>query len=145
MDNPHVSEETSARMRSVGRFDTAAEMKLRRALWRSKLRYRVHYRVAGARPDVAFPGSRVAVFVDGCFWHGCPEHYVAPVQNREFWRRKLERVRARDRRNDAALQEAGWKVLRFWEHEVDRDLGRVVETIRSTLGPHPTSTRRKRG
>lgn len=116
-------------MSAIGHFDTTVEMRLRRALWRSGLRYRVHVRVVGVRPDIVFRRRKVAVFVDGCFWHGCPRHYSPPVGNSEFWRLKLEKNRARDRRNVLDLEAAGWKVLRFWECEVNGDLDRVVATI----------------
>lgn len=79
------------------------------------------HRVLRARPDFAFPDLRVAVFVDGCFWHGCPEHYVAPTTNAAFWKRKIQRNRANDRSQTARLREAGWVVLRFWECRVKAD------------------------
>lgn len=84
-------------MKAVGKQDTAPELRLRLKLWRTGLRYRKHPRIAGTRPDLALVGSRIAVFVDGCFWHGCPRHYVAPVGNAAFWRERLRRNRARDR------------------------------------------------
>jgi len=95
-------------------------MALRRALHASGLRYRVHRRpVKGVRreADVVFGPTRVAVFVDGCFWHGCPEHATWPKNNAEFWRRKIEGNRARDLDTDARLAEAGWVAVRVWEHE----------------------------
>ena len=95
-------------MKAVGRFDTAPELRLRSALWRRGLRYRKNYKMEGARPDICFLGSRLVVFVDGCFWHGCPDHYSAPKNNAAFWRKKLERNRERDQANDEALKaEAG--------------------------------------
>ena len=100
--------------------NTEVEMALRRALHASGLRYRVHRRpVKGVRreADVVFGPTRVAVFVDGCFWHGCPEHATWPKNNAEFWRRKIEGNRARDLDTDARLAEAGWVAVRVWEHE----------------------------
>lgn len=116
-------------MRAVGHEDTAAEVKLRKALWRAGFRYRKHKKVEGIRPDLCLVVDRVAVFVDGCFWHGCPSHYTAPIQNAEFWNAKLERNRMRDARVTLRLAEAGWKVLRFWECEVNRQIEDVVERI----------------
>jgi DNA mismatch endonuclease (patch repair protein) len=87
------------------------------------MRYRVDFpiRLAAAvrpmRPDVVFPRARLAVFVDGCFWHGCPEHGTQPTRNSHYWTAKLARNLERDRRHDAFLSEAGWTVLRIWEHE----------------------------
>jgi DNA mismatch endonuclease (patch repair protein) len=69
------------------------------------------------RADIAFPRRRLAVFVDGCFWHRCPEHGTSPKANHDFWKAKLDRNVERDRESDAALEAAGWTVLRFWEHE----------------------------
>ena len=107
-------------MARVGSADTAPEMALRRALWALGLRYRANHRVHGMRPDIVFVGARVAVFVDGCFWHGCPRHYRAPSTNAAFWAAKVRTNRARDRRQGAALAEAGWTVIRLWEHEITR-------------------------
>src|SRR5689334_3181348 len=101
--------------------DTGPELALRRELFARGLRYRVHRRpVPGlrAQADVLFPRERVAVFVDGCFWHGCPDHGVLPKSNREFWSAKLAGNVERDRRTDRNLNESGWLVLRVWEHEL---------------------------
>ncbi|MFI5762629.1 very short patch repair endonuclease [Streptomyces sp. NPDC051563] len=100
--------------------DTGIEMALRRALHAAGLRYRVHRRPArGVRreADIVFGPTKVAVFVDGCFWHGCPDHATWPRRNAEFWRSKIEGNRARDRDTDARLAESGWLSLRVWEHE----------------------------
>ncbi len=100
--------------------DTEVELALRRVLHASGLRYRVHRRpVKGVRreADIVFGPARVAVFVDGCFWHGCPEHATWPRNNAEFWRRKIEGNRARDLDTDTRLAEAGWASVRVWEHE----------------------------
>lgn len=117
---PPSSPETSRRMAKVRQKGTDAEVALRREMYQLGLRYRVDYEVL-KKPrrvaDVAFPGLRIAVFVDGCFWHGCPEHATWPKQNAELWRQKIEANRARDTDTDARLREAGWTVLRFWEHE----------------------------
>lgn len=109
-----------ARMRGQARRDTAPEVELRRRLYASGLRYRVGFRPLPAMrrtADVAFPRQRVAVFVDGCFWHQCPDHGTRPRANAEFWDSKLARNVARDRETDAALGKAGWVVVRVWEHE----------------------------
>lgn len=111
------------------RRDTQPEVAVRRLLHASGLRYRVAYAVPGQRRrtiDVAFPRHRVAVFIDGCFWHGCPSHGTKPTANSEWWRRKLEANRARDADTTAVLQAAGWRVLRFWEHEPAADVVRAV-------------------
>jgi DNA mismatch endonuclease (patch repair protein) len=111
--------------------DTEPELILRRALWADGERYRVNYKTPAGRPDIVFPGRRVAVFVDGCFWHGCPDHYVPPRTRVEFWARKLRTNVERDRRQTLQLEECGWRVLRFWEHEVHTHLEGTVETVRA--------------
>jgi len=113
--------------------DTKPEMLLRRALWSRGHRYRVRFPVPG-RPDISFIHARVAVFVDGCFWHGCPIHASYPKSNAPFWKTKLKRNKERDAEVTQALMEAGWTVLRFWEHQVDTDLGWVVATVEQALG-----------
>lgn len=114
------SSETSRRMAKVRQKGTDAEIALRRELYRGGLRYRIDYEVM-KKPrrvaDVAFPGLKIAIFVDGCFWHGCPEHATWPKQNAEFWRQKIKANRHRDADTNSRLLDAGWTVLRFWEHE----------------------------
>lgn len=96
-------------------------------------RYRVAYPVPG-RPrrsiDVAFPRRKVAVLVDGCFWHGCPDHGTRPRANASWWNQKVETNRARDRDTDEALSEAGWQVVRVWEHEDPEEaVGRIASLL----------------
>lgn len=122
----------SEQMSRVRGADTGPEMALRRALWRAGLRYRVRPKIPG-RPDLAFAGCKIAVFVDGCFWHGCPEHYKASATNVAFWSEKIARNQRRDREVEIELTKLGWTVMRYWEHEVDGDLVSVVERIRATV------------
>jgi DNA mismatch endonuclease (patch repair protein) len=99
---------------------TRPEAQLRSVLHRAGLRFRKNVRPTKSikcRPDIVFPRDRVAVFVDGCFWHGCPEHFHAPRTNTRYWGAKIARNMARDRRNDDELSRAGWEVIRIWEHE----------------------------
>jgi DNA mismatch endonuclease (patch repair protein) len=108
-------------MRSNRRVDTAPEIRVRSALHRAGLRFRKDYAVdtkeGRVRPDIVFTRRKVAIFVDGCFWHRCPEHRTTPKANGAFWEAKLAANVVRDRRNDAALRAAGWTVVRVWEHE----------------------------
>ncbi len=106
-------------MRGNRKNDTRPEITLRSALHRRGLRFRVHQKPLSNGPviDILFPARRVAVFVDGCFWHRCPEHGVRPRTNRDYWDAKIERNVARDRRHDQVLAAAGWTVIRVWEHE----------------------------
>lgn len=130
-------------MRANRRADTKPERAVRSALHRRGLRFRKDLRVmvdgGRARPDVAFTRARVAVFVDGCFWHHCPEHGAIPAANRDYWEAKLARNVERDRRNDAALRGAGWRVLRFFEHvDAEEAADQVEAAVRRSL-PHPRS------
>jgi DNA mismatch endonuclease (patch repair protein) len=104
-------------MKRMGRRNTAPELALRKALTALGLRYRLHRRDLPGTPDITFIRARVAVFVDGCFWHGCVEHGVMPKANRDWWRAKLEANRRRDETKDRALVEAGWLPLHVWEHQ----------------------------
>ncbi|MFD0151637.1 very short patch repair endonuclease [Streptomyces sp. NPDC055721] len=124
---------TSSRMSRQRSRDTDTEMALRRLLHASGLRYRVHRRpLTGVRreADIVFGPTKVAVFVDGCFWHGCPEHATWPKRNAEFWREKIEKNRARDANTDARLKEEGWLSVRVWEHESpDAAAARVAAVV----------------
>jgi len=114
-------EQRSRTMRAVRSQDTAPELALRRALWAAGIRgWRCHWKSAPGRPDIAWPGRKVAVFVDGAFWHGHPGRYW-PGRSGSYWDAKIERNRARDRRTDAALAKQGWAVLRLWDFEVIED------------------------
>ncbi|MEP1123393.1 MAG: very short patch repair endonuclease [Ilumatobacter sp.] len=115
-----LDENIRDRFRKQRRRDTKPEVALRSALHRQGLRFRVDRKVLPgmrSRPDIVFGPAKVAVFVDGCFWHRCPEHGTRPKNNQEWWDQKLDANVARDRRVDAELREAGWEVIRFWEHE----------------------------
>lgn len=115
-----IDETTSARMKAVRRRDTAAELALRGELSRRGLRYRVDHaplRGVRRRADVVFVRARLAVFVDGCFWHGCVRDQRAPRTNRQWWAEKIRANRRRDRETNSLLREAGWTVVRIWEHE----------------------------
>lgn len=119
---PDASDAATRRaMQGNRRSDTAPEVALRSALHASGLRFRKDFPVVlgglRVRPDVVFSRRAVAVFVDGCFWHGCPAHCRIPTRNREYWTAKIERNRLRDQRVGEALKGAGWQVVRVWEHE----------------------------
>ncbi|MGQ0823754.1 MAG: very short patch repair endonuclease [Actinomycetota bacterium] len=114
------SERVRSQLSGQRQRDTAPEMAIRHLLHSRGLRYRVNVApVSGVRcrADMVFPGARVAVFVDGCFWHGCPTHGTVPKANAEWWRSKLDRNVQRDHENDERLRAEGWAVIRVWEHE----------------------------
>lgn len=125
----------SANMKANRRTDTKPEMVLRRALHARGYRYRKDFRLdlsggRRVRPDIAFTARKVAVFVDGCFWHACPDHGSKPKNNEWYWSPKLRRNVERDRANDAALTEDGWQVVRVWEHvPLDEAVGAVIAAL----------------
>jgi DNA mismatch endonuclease, patch repair protein len=107
-------------MKRVRLRDTGPELALRRELHRLGLRYRLHQAVVPGvrrRPDIVFGPKRVAVFIDGCFWHGCPQHATVAKANRAFWNAKIRSNQLRDSDTNLRLEEAGWRVVRIWEHE----------------------------
>lgn len=119
--------------------DTNPEVALRRILHSRGLRYRLDRPLPGLprrRADITFTRQRIAVFVDGCFWHACPEHGTWPKRNDEWWATKIRRNIERDRETDAHLRTYGWTVIRIWEHEAaDEAADRVEEVIRRTSTP----------
>jgi len=121
-------EQRSHCMSRIRGKDTVPEMTLRRALWARGLRYRLHYRITG-RPDIVFPGQKTAIFIDGCFWHGCPAHRTHPKNNADFWRTKIENNIARDADVTKILEAEGWTVLRFWEHQIKLELSSIIDRI----------------
>ena len=121
-------------MSSVKNRNTDIELAFRKALWKAGLRYRLNSKITG-KPDLVFIGIKLAVFVDGCYWHGCPEHGQIPKTNELFWRQKISRNIARDATINDSLAAAGWHVLRFWQHEIKRDLGGCVRRVEQALIP----------
>lgn len=123
-------------MRANKARDTGPERRIRSLLHKAGLRYRVNARPLAAlrrTADIVFPTARVAVFVDGCYWHGCPDHYRPARANEEFWREKIDRNRARDRETDQLLTDAGWTVIRIWEHESPIEAAyRIKEVVRGS-------------
>lgn len=100
--------------------------------------WRRHVRLLSFRPDFVFRRERVVVFVDGCFWHACPEHGSRPKSNADFWNSKLDGNVARDRRADRELSDSGWKVVRFWEHSVRRNPSFCAEELEIILSSRKT-------
>lgn len=109
--------------------DTSPEMKIRKLLFSKGIRgYRITSKLPG-KPDIVFPRKRVAVFIDGCFWHKCPVHFQEPETRKEFWMGKINRNVERDQIINQKLEEAGWKVIRIWEHQVRENSELVVDEI----------------
>lgn len=116
-------------MSRVHAKNSAPERSLRSAHHAMGLRFRLHRRVEGISVDIVFPGPKVALFVDGCFWHGCPEHATFPKTNQGYWLPKLDENRRRDRLQTERLRCAGWKVIRVWEHECRPPSAKMVNQI----------------
>ena len=138
-----ISVATSQRMSRQRTRDTEPEMLLRRELHRRGLRYRVDAALPGLprrRADILFSRARVAVFVDGCFWHACPEHKTTPAANGTWWAAKLARNIERDRETDDHLRSLGWTVLRVWEHEDIEPAATDIEGIVRYGRPRATNS-----
>ena len=117
--------ERSRLMSRICAKETSPEMLLRKGLWEAGLRYRLANKLPG-KPDIVFPSAKVAVFVDGCFWHGCPLHGHVPKSNEDYWVKKFTKNIVRDLASNVALANLGWLTLRFWEHEIQKDLVNCV-------------------
>ncbi len=129
-------------MRSNRSRDTGPELRLRRELHKRGIRYRLGHKLKLAdltvRPDLVFLGRKIAVFVDGCFWHGCPAHGRMPSDPTGYWHAKIDRNRRRDVRVGEALQSAGWTVIRVWEHAAVAETAELVEqAVRAAVIRHP--------
>lgn len=123
----------SKRMRANPRRDTRPERELRSSLHALGLRFRKDFPVRAGdrvvRPDVVFTRRRIAVFLDGCYWHACPEHGTRPVRNSEYWAKKLDRNVARDRAVNEVLRKDGWQVIRIWEHEICAEAAIRIKSV----------------
>jgi DNA mismatch endonuclease (patch repair protein) len=120
------------RMQAVKPRDTAPEKALRSELHKLGLRYQIDTRPVkelNRRADIIFRSAKVAIFVDGCFWHGCPKHGTQAKANAEFWRNKIRRNQERDTETNKLLKKAGWKVIRVWEHEDPQKVSKKIYEI----------------
>jgi DNA mismatch endonuclease, patch repair protein len=123
-------EKRSKLMSAIRSKDTAPEIALRKALFAKGYRYRIHY--GPKKIDIAFPSKRLAIFIDGCFWHVCPVHSHIPKTNQNYWVPKLERNVNRDKTVAQELIAEGWEVLRFWEHDgIDEVLAKIIFSLKT--------------
>jgi DNA mismatch endonuclease (patch repair protein) len=131
-----LNEGVTRYMRSNRSKDTRPELLLRKALWKRGIRgYRLHWKKAPGKPDIAFPGRKLAVFMNGCFWHRCPHCQLGmPKHNAEFWQQKFARNVERDREKQMALESSGWKVLVIWECELKADVEKALQKVEALLG-----------
>lgn len=123
---------TNKGIQKVRGKDTKMELKVRKALWHRGLRYRKNYKKLLGTPDIAFPNQKLVIFLDSCFWHGCPLHYREPKSNQEFWNEKIKRNQERDAEQTEHYVCQGWTILRFWEHEIASDFEQVINDIVTT-------------
>lgn len=127
MDNL-TKENRRKNMQNIRSKNTKMELKVRSLLHKKGLRFRIHTKLIG-KPDIVFPSKKVVVFLDSCFFHKCPYHYVQPKSNKTYWLPKILRNTIRAKEVNSALRKEGWKVMRFWEHQVKKDTENVVNKI----------------
>ena len=113
--------------------DTKPELVLRSALHKAGLRFRIHYNIIG-KPDIVFPSRKHAVFVDGCYWHGCPKCFRKPNSNKDYWQKKISRNQQRAKTVNRQLNRQGWSVFRVWEHDVIKNIDKPLEKISKRIG-----------
>jgi len=133
-----LNETVSKYMRSNKSKNTKPEILLRKALWEAGIRgYRLHWKKALGKPDIAFPGKKIAIFLNGCFWHRCPKCQLGlPKHNSEFWKAKFARNVERDQEKVVALQNEGWTVIVVWECEMKNDLQTQIERLQQLIIHH---------
>ena len=140
MSERWVPTQKGAHLAGRKKAGTEPELALRRAIHALGGRFRVNRMLAKAcTPDIVLPGRQVVVFVDGCFWHGCPVCFVAPGSNKDYWESKMLRNRQRDEQVTASLIAAGWTVIRLWEHEVEADAASCAANVASVVARRRTS------
>lgn len=133
---PIPEKETTSKVMSANKGkDTKPELLLRKALWHNNIRgYRLHWKKAPGRPDITFPGKKIAIFVNGCFWHRCPICKPSfPKSNVEFWTDKFNKNVARDKKKTDDLINLGWSVLTIWECEIKKDLNGQINRIKDLM------------
>jgi len=128
-----TKEQRAYNMSKIRGKNTLPEIKLRKLLWSDGVRgYRIHYNLPG-KPDIVFTKKKIAIFIDGCFWHKCQICFQEPETRKEFWMKKIQSNIDRDKKVNAQLKDMGWTVMRFWEHEIRKNPSLVIETIREKM------------
>lgn len=127
----------SAIMRSIKSKGTSLEISLRKAMWALGLKgWRINYKKVLGRPDIVFTKNKIAIFIDGCFWHGCPKCYRRPGTNTKYWDEKVIKNISRDQDVTSRLEDSGWCVVRIWEHEIKNDINfcaKIIKIIHKNL------------
>lgn len=132
MADMYSKDKRSKIMSKVKSKNTSLELKLRKELWNRELRYRIHYPIKG-KPDVVFPKQKIAVFIDGDFWHGYNWKKLKNNLKNDFWKNKIKNNIKRDKKTNKILKEEGWKVIRFWGHDIHKNLKECIEKIQKEL------------
>ena len=128
-----TAEQRAYNMSKIRGKNTGPEIKLRKMLWFEGVRgYRIHYKLPG-KPDIVFIKKKIAIFIDGCFWHKCPVCFQEPETRKKFWMKKIRSNIERDEKVNAELKNEGWMVIRIWEHEIRKNPSLVIETILEKL------------
>jgi len=119
-------------MSQIKGSNTKPEIAVQKGLWALGYRYRLKNKLPG-RPDIVFPGKKVAIFIDGCFWHKCPKHFTMPKNRKKFWKDKIEGNVERDKIVNKKLKYMGWSVVRLWEHEINGNLDKSLSKLEKVL------------
>jgi DNA mismatch endonuclease (patch repair protein) len=138
MPDRDLKEVRSRVMSRIRSEQTGVEMALRKYLWRKGWRgYRINFKDLPGKPDIAYIPKKVAIFVDGCFWHKCPRCYAEPKTNKDYWIPKIQRNIDRDQQQNIILENMGWTVVRIWEHEIEEDIDACAEKVVKILKDPP--------
>jgi DNA mismatch endonuclease (patch repair protein) len=129
MSDNLTPEQRRVTMQAVKSKDSKMEVRFRSALWKSGLRFFKNVNNLVGKPDIVFPRKKVVIFLDSCFWHGCPKHLKLPVTRKEYWEGKITRNHNRDQKVNENYLELGWKVIRFWEHELKEGFQDCVDRV----------------
>lgn len=129
MVDKFTREKRSSIMREVKSENTQLEIIVRSALWKRGLRFRKNVKSLPGKPDIVFSRLRLAIFIDSCFWHGCPYHFRMPKSNVNYWNEKINRNKQRDEELNKKYKEMNWKIIRIWEHEIMKDLESIIDKI----------------
>jgi len=133
MADVHTKEQRSFNMSQIRSKNTKPEILLRKKIFEEGLRgYRINFKLPG-KPDIVFTKNKIAIFVDGCFWHRCPKCFTKPTTNRKFWKDKIKGNVKRDKKVNQLLTESGYTILRFWEHEIKSNLNNAYIVIKNTI------------
>ena len=109
--------------------DSKIEISLRKKLWQAGIRYRKNPKGYFGKPDLVLKKYKIVIFIDSCFWHGCKKHCRLPATNKEYWKNKIERNKKRDKKVSVYYKKIGWNIIRIWEHEIKKDLQRLIYKI----------------